>query len=249
MVEPHLSEVGRVVETRFDITPTSESHVYLDHFGNSCRRVTLASGPVTLAFDAEVSAVDDPDPLDDLAIEVPAGDLSDDTLLFVLPSRYCESDQIADFAYQQFGTAAPGWSRVQAVCDWVHESVRFQYGASSPSYSAMDVLDSRVGVCRDFTHLAITLCRALTIPSRYVFGYLPDIGVEDPGTPMDFCAWMEVYLGEQWHTFDPRNNERRIGRTVIGRGRDAADVAMITSFGQVELRSMTVRAAEKSALS
>ena len=246
MVEPHLSEAGRVTETRFEISPAAPSHVYLDHFGNSCRRVTLAEGPVTLSFDAELSAVDDPEPADHLALEVAAEDLSDATLLFVLPSRFCESDQMADFAFQQFGRVSPGWSRVQAVCDWVHESVRFEYGMSSPSYSAVDVLGSRVGVCRDFTHLAITLCRALTIPARYVFGYLPDIGVEDPGTPMDFCAWMEVYLGDEWHTFDPRNNERRIGRTVIGRGRDAADVAMVTSFGMIELREMTVRAAEKS---
>lgn len=171
-------------------------------------------------------------------------DLSDDALLFVLPSRYCQSDQFADFAFAQFSLLPPGWSRVQAICDWVHESVRFDYESSSPSKSATDVLASRVGVCRDFTHLAIALCRALNIPARYVFGYLPDIGVPDLGAPMDFCAWMEVFLGTGWHTFDPRNNQRRIGRTVIGRGRDAADVAMVTSFGQVELKTMTVTANE-----
>ena len=244
MVEPHLSEAHRVVETRFDITPQAPSRVYLDHFGNSCRRVNLAAGHVVLSFDAELVAIGDPDPSDHLAEEVTPDDLSDETMLFVLPSRYCESDQFADVAFGQFGHVTPGWSRVQAICDWVHDAVRFEYGSSSPSFSAMDVLASRVGVCRDFAHLAIAFCRALNVPARYVFGYLPDIGVPDTG-PMDFSAWIEVYLGDQWHTFDPRNNQRRIGRTVIGRGRDAADVAMVTSFGQVTLRSMTVRAAQR----
>ncbi|MCU1362124.1 MAG: transglutaminase domain protein [Ilumatobacteraceae bacterium] len=237
-----MSEVGRVAASKFDISPHARSHVYLDHFQNSCRRVNLSAGHVVLTFDAEVLAVDDPDPADHLAVEVDPQHLSDDTLLYVLPSRYCQSDQFLDIALLEFGNVQPGWSRVQAICDWVHESVEFAYGSSSPSLSALDVLESRIGVCRDFTHLAIAMCRAMNIPARYVFGYLPDIGVPDPGTPMDFCAWMEVYLGGQWHTFDPRNNQRRIGRTVIGRGRDAADVAMVTSFGRVELLSMTVRA-------
>jgi transglutaminase-like putative cysteine protease len=243
LVEPHRSEIGRVAATKFEISPHRPSHVYLDHFDNSCRRVDLSAGHVVLSFEAEVLAVDDPDPADRLAHEVEPRNLSDDTLLFVLPSRYCESDQFLDVALREFGGVAPGWSRVQAICDWVHESVVFQYGSSSPSLSAKGVLESRMGVCRDFTHLAIAMCRAMNIPARYVFGYLPDIGVPDPGTPMDFCAWMEVFLGDQWHTFDPRNNQRRIGRTVIGRGRDAADVAMVTSFGRVELSEMTVRAA------
>lgn len=244
MVEPHPSEAHRVVDTKFDIAPHAQSRLYVDHFGNSCRRVNLAKGDVVLTFDAEVVAVDDPDPSDHLAEEMTPDQLSDETMLFVLPSRYCESDQFADVAFAQFGNVTPGWSRVQAICDWVHDAVRFQYGSSSPSFSAMDVLVSRVGVCRDFAHLAIAFCRALNVPARYVFGYLPDIGVPTTG-PMDFSAWIEVHLGDQWHTFDPRNNQRRIGRTVIGRGRDAADVAMVTSFGQVTLRSMTVRAAQK----
>jgi len=171
-------------------------------------------------------------------------DLPDEALLFLLPSRYCESDVLADEAFHLFGSTPSGWARVQAISDWANGHLGFQYGASSPSFSARDVFDRGLGVCRDFSHLAITMCRALNIPARYVFGYLPDIEVPDPGTPMDFCAWMEVYLGDGWHTFDPRNNQRRIGRTVIGRGRDAADVAMVTSFGAVELCSMTVIARE-----
>ena len=133
---------------------------------------------------------------------------------------------------------------VQAISNWVHERIGFDYGAASPMTTAVDVLRDGHGVCRDFTHLGIALCRALNIPSRYVFGYLPDIDVPDPGSPMDFCAWMEVWLGERWYTFDPRNDQHRIGRTVIGRGRDAADVAMVTTFGSVELVSMTVVAEE-----
>jgi transglutaminase-like putative cysteine protease len=242
MVEPHFSEAARIVERRFEMDPPSESSLYHDHFGNTCRRVDLPAGRVVLTFDALVNATPDPDPEVWDAIEVAPADLPDDVLMFVLPSRFCESDVMADEAFRLFGGVQPGWSRVQAVSDWANGHLGFQYGASSPSFSARDVFDRRLGVCRDFAHLAITMCRALNIPARYVFGYLPDIGVPDPGTPMDFCAWMEVFLGDSWHTFDPRNNQRRIGRTVIGRGRDAADVAMVTSFGSVRLDTMLVRA-------
>ncbi|MCU1503399.1 MAG: transglutaminase domain protein [Ilumatobacteraceae bacterium] len=244
MVEPHFTEAGHIVETRFLIDPLSDSSMYHDPFGNSCRRVDLAAGQVTLTFDALVNLSDVADPEEWDAQEVGPAELPDDALMFVLPSRYCESDLLVGEAFERFGAVPPGWGRVQAISDWVHESMRFQYGASSPTLSARGVFESRVGVCRDFTHLGIAMCRALNIPARYVFGYLPDIGVPDPGTPMDFCAWMEVYLGNSWHTFDPRNNQRRVGRTVIGRGRDAADVAMVTSFGEVQLSSMLVVARE-----
>jgi transglutaminase-like putative cysteine protease len=242
MVEPHFTEAGRVVESRFHIDPASDSSLYHDHFGNSCRRVDLAAGRVELTFDAVVDLSDEPDPEVWSAPEVPPRELPSEALMFVLPSRYCESDLLVGEAFTRFGNVPSGWGRVQAISNWVHDSMRFEYGMSSPTFSAHNVFESRVGVCRDFTHLGITMCRALNIPARYVFGYLPDIGVPDPGTPMDFCAWMEVYLGDGWHTFDPRNNQRRVGRTVIGRGRDAADVAMVTTFGEVELRSMLVRA-------
>jgi len=240
IVEPHASGSGRVVSTSFAVEPHRATSVYLDHFGNTCRRVDLPVGQVSLSYAAVVASHDEPDPVVEGAAELAPSELPDDALLFLLPSRYCESDLIASEAIQRFGSLPPGWSRVQAVSDWVHGELTFSYGSSSPALSASGVLASRTGVCRDFTHLGIALCRALNIPARYVFGYLPDIGVPDPGTPMDFCAWMEVFLGGAWHTFDPRNNERRIGRTVIARGRDAADVAMITSFGQVQLREMTV---------
>jgi transglutaminase-like putative cysteine protease len=218
--------------------------VYHDHFGNTCRRIDLPAGKARLSFDARVNVADQADPEVWSAVEVAPSELPDEALLFLLPSRYCESDVLADEAFRLFGSTPSGWARVQAISDWANGHLGFQYGASSPSFSARDVFDRGLGVCRDFSHLAITMCRALNIPARYVFGYLPDIEVPDPGTPMDFCAWMEVYLGDGWHTFDPRNNQRRIGRTVIGRGRDAADVAMVTSFGAVELCSMTVIARE-----
>jgi transglutaminase-like putative cysteine protease len=137
-----------------------------------------------------------------------------------------------------------GYRRVQAICDWVHQHIHFQYGTSTSLTSALDVFKSRQGVCRDFTHLGITLCRAMSIPARYVFGYLPDIAVPPPGSPMDFCAWFEAYLGDRWYTFDPRNNTRRVGRAVIGRGRDALDVAMVTTYGSVKLVDFRVWADE-----
>jgi transglutaminase-like putative cysteine protease len=167
-------------------------------------------------------------------------------LVFTLPSRLCPSDDpgIADAAWTLFGGERPGFSRVQAICDWVHQEVTFGYGSSAPVTTAADVLASRTGVCRDYAQLFVTFCRVFNIPSRYVFGYLPDVEVEPPDSPMDFCAWAEVFLGDRWWTFDPRNNQRRIGRVLIGRGRDALDVAMVTSFGAVELESMTVWADE-----
>jgi len=150
-------------------------------------------------------------------------------------------------AWELFGATEPGGARVQAICDWVHDNIAFQYGTSNPLTTAVDVLEQRKGVCRDLAHVAITFCRALNIPARYVFGYLPDIYVPPNPAPMDFAAWMEVYLGDRWWTFDPRNNERRVGRVLIGRGRDALDVAMLTTFGPAVFRSMAVWADPDSA--
>ena len=243
MFEPHFTELDRVVGSRLEavgdmgaLPPAS----YVDSFGNRCTRITLDAGQTSIRFLARANVVAELDRTDRGAAMVPPMDLPDEVLQFLMPSRYCESDQVADLAWSTFGSVGTGWERVQRVCDWVHDRTIFRYGSSSPGYSAVSVLENGVGVCRDFTHLAIAMCRALNIPTRYVCGYLPDIGVEDPGTPMDFCAWMEVFLDGQWFTFDPRNNEHRIGRVVAGRGRDAADVAMVTSFGRVELVAMTV---------
>ena len=246
VVEPHVDEESRVAGARFSVEPDIPTSTYVDVFGNRCRRMTLPVGAVELRFDATADATGEPDDIDPAAGELYPADLPDDALVFLLPSRYCQSDQIGTFAFQQFGAVPTGWSRVNAISQWVHDHVSFDYGAASPSTTAVDVLADEHGVCRDFAHLAIALCRALNIPARYVFGYLPDIDVPESDLPMDFCAWMEVYLGDRWFTFDPRNHQQRIGRTVIGRGRDAADVAMVTTFGGVELKTMTVIAEQIS---
>ena len=179
--------------------------------------------------------------------EVPPQDLPDETLVYTLASRFCPTQELADVAWSLFGSVKPGWGRVQAICDWVHDEITFGYLRTQPFATATDVYNSRAGVCRDFAHLAVTFCRALNIPARYAFGYLPDIDVPPAADPMDFCAWMEVFLGGTWWTFDPRNNQPRIGRALIGRGRDALDVAMISTYGGPQLTSMTVWADEVTA--
>ena len=243
LVEPHPDEEHRIRTSHLSTSPDVGSTTYWDLFGNRCRRLTLPPGTFELEFAATVDGSGVPDDRDDFALEHHPADLPDEALAFLLPSRYCESDQVAPFALQQFGGVVPdadGVHRVRAITDWVHYHIGFDYGIASPSTTAAGVLRGGRGVCRDFAHLGIALCRALNIPARYVFGYLPDIQVPDPGSPMDFCAWMEAFIGDRWYTFDPRNNQHRIGRTVIGRGRDAADVAMVTTFGSVALSSMTV---------
>jgi transglutaminase-like putative cysteine protease len=211
-----------------------------DGHGNGIRRMVLAPGQSVIEYEATIAVPRDLDPDPAAARQDLVQQLPVEILPFLLPSRYCESDRLIDFAWAQFGEGPLGAQRVQAVCDWVHSHLDFKYGASDAHTSACDVMSSGHGVCRDFAHLAVAICRALTIPTRYAFGYLPDIDVPPPPDPMDFCAWMEVYLDGAWWAFDPRNNARRIGRTVIGRGRDAADVAMISSWGPAQLRGMTV---------
>jgi transglutaminase-like putative cysteine protease len=182
--------------------------------------------------------------VDPSAAETPGADLPNATLLYTLPSRYVLPDVLADEAWRLFGAMAPGYRRVAAICDWVHEHVVFTPGSSTPLTTAADVYLTGKGVCRDFAHLALSFCRALNMPARYVFGYLPEIEVAPLPEPMDFAAWIEVYLDSAWYTFDPRNNEARKGRIVIGRGRDALDVAMVTTFGGPVLERMEVWAEE-----
>jgi transglutaminase-like putative cysteine protease len=242
LFEPHSTEL-QVVDSRLEIVGRAAlppSSTYVDSYGNRCRRITFDAGDANVRFMARVTVSDQSDETVQDAQAASPEHLPDDVLYFLMPSRYCESDRLVDLAWSTFGSIRSGWARVQSICDWVHGRTEFQYGSSSPEYSALSILDRQVGVCRDFTHLAIALCRAVNIPARYVFGYLPDIGVPDLGAEMDFCAWMEVFLDDRWFTFDPRNNQPRIGRVVIGRGRDAADVAMVTSFGQIEMVGMTV---------
>jgi transglutaminase-like putative cysteine protease len=240
LVRPKAGRPYRILEERWESEPRTAYHDYRDVYGNVCRRTTLPGGACALRHDVVVETRGETDPVDTEAFEHVAADLPDDVLLYTLPSRYCLSDELAGRALELFGNLEPGWSRVQAICDWVHEQTRFSYGTSNVTTTAADVLANGTGVCRDYAHLAMTFCRALSVPARYVCGYIPDIDVPPPDAPMDFCAWFEAYLGNGWWTFDPRNNERRKGRVTIARGRDAADVAMVTTYGSAILQSMEV---------
>ena len=237
-------EIGQeIVGEKLETTPAAQFHEYTDLYGNLCRRWMMPPGDSTLRYDAVVELSAAQDPADPSAPELQPVDLPDEVLGYTLPSRYCLSDVLMGDAWRLFGSVEPGWGRVQAICDWVHENIRFDHGGSNPLTTAVDTYNNRVGVCRDFAHLSVTFCRALNIPARYAFGYLPDIGIETHDV-MDFAAWFEVYLGDRWWTFDARNNEPRIGRAVIGRGRDALDVAMVTSYGPVGLPAFKVWADE-----
>lgn len=243
-VRPREDGPHRVVSASWETTPPVTTRSYRDLYGNVCDRLTLPDGTTTVRYDAVVEVPAEFDPADKAAAEVPVESLPDDALLYLLPSRLCPSDALHDTAWELFGGIEPGWSRVQAVADRVHGHVRFQMGSSTPVTTAADVYESRTGVCRDFAHLGVTFCRALNIPARYVCGYLPDIAVPPPDEPMDFCAWLEVFLDGTWWTLDPRNNVPRTGRVVIGRGRDAVDVAMVTSYGNPVLQHLAVWADE-----
>jgi transglutaminase-like putative cysteine protease len=217
-------------------------HTYIDRYGNRCERFAIDAGKTVLLYRAVVECSRDPDPIAMDAVEVPAIELPDDLLHFVMPSRFCLPDELGHEAWQRFGDSTPGWHRVQAIVDFVHEHLVFTPGSSNPWTTAADVHRAGQGVCRDFAHLAITFCRALNIPARYVFGYIPDPDDVLEHEPMDFCAWFEANLGGRWYTFDARINEPRVGRVVVGRGRDAVDVALLTSFGPLTLAGFEVRA-------
>jgi len=243
-VQPHESGPATVVRHGWETTPELRRHGYTDLYGNTCQRLGLPAGTSTVRYDAVVTVPDATEEVELDALETPVPDLPDDTLIYTLPSRYVTSDVLAGEAWRLFAAEKPGYRRVQAICDHVHGHLRFAYGSSTPLTTAADVHAAGYGVCRDFTHLAITFCRALNIPARYVFGYLPEIDVEPVAQPMDFAAWMEVFLDGTWWTFDPRNNTKRKGRVVIGRGRDALDVAMVTTYGGPVLARMDVWAEE-----
>ena len=247
-VEPAPDQPGVDVHDEvWSFEPEQATRVYADLYGNRCRRLTIPSGVSTLTYSATVTVPDATEDVDEDAPEIAPEDLPDDVLIYTLPSRYCLPDVLGAEAWQRFGQLPPGYGRVQAICDYVNGHLTFQYGASDARTTAADVHASGYGVCRDFTHLGVSLCRALNIPARYVFGYLPQIEVPPLEAPMDFAAWMEVYLGDRWWTFDPRNNQRRKGRVLIGRGRDAGDVAMATTFGSPYLEKMVVIAEDAPA--
>jgi transglutaminase-like putative cysteine protease len=213
---------------------------YRDSFGNWCTRIVAPEGRIRLSSSAVVRDGGAPDPVVATAAQHQVQDLPEETLLFLLASRYCETDRLSQTAWDLFGRLATGWGRVQAICDFVHNHITFGYEHARSTKTAYDAFSERTGVCRDFAHLAVTFCRCMNIPARYCTGYLSDIGVPPPYAPMDFAAWMEVYLGGTWHTFDPRNNVPRIGRVLIARGRDAADVAISNTFGPAKLLSFAV---------
>lgn len=204
---------------------------YHDSFGNTCTRLHAPAGLFTLYADAVVQDDGQPDPVAPGAREVPVDQLPDDTLLFLLGSRYCETDQLVSMAWDLFGATPPGWARVQAICDYVHNAIQFGYQHARATKGAVEALQEGRGVCRDFAHSAIALCRCMNIPARYCTGYLGDIGIPPVDAPMDFSAWFEAYLDGRWYTFDARHNTPRIGRVLIARGRDAADAAISNSFG------------------
>ena len=246
LVRPNPTGGGlAVLEERWESSPEVAFHDYSDLYGNAFRRVTIAPGPSFFRYDATVATSSQPDPAGYGTPQLPVDELPDDVLHYTLPSRYCPSDLLADAAWRLFAHTPPAWERVQAIVDYVHSHIAFTYGSSTSTTSALDVFESGVGVCRDYAHLAIAFCRAMNVPARYAFGYLPDIDVPPPFPTMDFCAWFEAYLGDRWWTFDPRNNERRVGRVLIARGRDALDVAMVTSYGSAVLTRIDVRAAKR----
>jgi len=212
---------------------------YLDGFGNICSRVELQAGRTTVSSDFVVQDSGLPDPVEPQAGQVMVEDLPDDVLVYLLGSRYCETDRLTDVAWSLFQHTPPGWARVQAICDYVHNHIRFDYALARPTRTAFEAWSESVGVCRDYAHLAVTFCRCMNIPARYCTGYLGDIGVPVVGV-MDFSAWFEVYLDGRWHTFDARNNIPRIGRVLIARGRDAVDVAIANIFGVAYLAKFEV---------
>jgi transglutaminase-like putative cysteine protease len=243
-VAPRRDQACTVLEERWEIAPEARLEPFTDLYGNQNQRTTLGEGTVSLRFDALVEVPGTADDVGEEAGQQGVDRLPPHLLHFLLASRYCVSDELMSTAWDLFGATPPGWARAQAVCDWVHANLAFQYGSSDVLTTARQAYERRRGVCRDFAHLFITFCRALAIPARYVFGYLPDILVDPPYEPMDFAAWAEVYLGGRWWTFDPRNNRRRMGRVVIGRGRDALDVAMLTTWGPAHFRDLEVWAEE-----
>ena len=228
-------------------TPPVETSIYFDLAGNTCRRFVAPTGDFTIWSDGTIEDSGESDPQITDAPEVPVRDIPDAALVYLLGSRYCETDRLSQIAWDLFGHMQPGWGRVQAVCDYVHDRIRFDYQKAKSTRTAYETYEERVGVCRDYAHLAIAFCRCLNIPARYVNGFLGDIGVSIMA-PDDFSAWMEVYLGGQWVTFDPRNNTPRIGRIIVARGRDAADVPLINSFGPHTLKSFRVWTYEVSGL-
>jgi transglutaminase-like putative cysteine protease len=232
LVNMHFSRAADIVVPDILSTdPFVPVTAYRDSFGNWCSRLIAPPGLLRLKANGVVRDTGQLDPAVPDAGQHSVEDLPEETLVFLLGSRYCDTDLLSDTAWQLFASTPPGWARVQAICDYVHNRISFNYQNARSTRTAAQAYDERTGVCRDFAHLAITFCRCMNIPARYCTGYLSDIGTPLPWGVGDFAAWFEVYLGGRWHMFDPRNNTPRTGRVLMARGRDASDVAIATTFG------------------
>ncbi len=244
IIEPPSHDGQRILNPRLTLTPQLALRSYFDSFGNIVRRWIAPTGMLRVHYDAVAEVLPLPDPVYPELPATPIDQLPDEVLMYTLPSRYCPSDLARDDAWRLFGDVPDGWVRVQAICDWVHRNIVYVSSSSTEATSGYEAYQSRTGVCRDFSHIAMMFCRALNIPARYVYGYLPDINVPANPDPMDFHAWFEAYLGGVWQTFDARHNRPRSGRVVIARGRDAVDTAILTSYGDSRLIGLTVWARE-----
>ena len=242
MLRIHPSRASSIREPeQLTIEPDSPLSTYSDSFGNRCDRTFVTTGRLTIHNTAVVEDTGQPELRNWNAAQLDVQDLPDDALVFLLASRYCEVDsELKDLAGRLFNATAPGWTRVQSICNFVFQHLQFDYQKARSNRTALNTFNERTGVCRDYTHLAITLCRCMNIPARYCTGYLGDIGIPRSESPMDFSAWFEAYLGGAWHVFDPRNNVPRVGRILMARGRDAADVALTTTFGISQLECFRV---------
>jgi len=229
-----------IVPDYLTVDPAVPITPYRDMFGNWCSRLVAPAGRMRLAADGVVRDLGVPDPVVPSAIQHAVEDLPAETIVYLLGSRYCETDLLSDIAWKMFQATPPGWARVQAICDFVHNHIKFDYQHARATRTAHQAFDEGRGVCRDYAHLAIALCRCMNIPARYCTGYLGDMGTPKPWAAGDFAGWFEAYLGGHWHTFDPRNNEPRLGRVLIAQGRDAADVPITQTFGPNTLVSFKV---------
>jgi transglutaminase-like putative cysteine protease len=237
----HYSRTSDLMEPdRLRTMPSVPVTAFRDMFGNWCSRVVAPPGRFVLSTEALVNDSGQPDVVVPSAVQTPVERLPESTLVYLLGSRYCETDQLSDIAWQRFGKGPTGWARVQAICDFVHGHIEFGYQHARRTRTAWEAYKEGIGVCRDYAHLAIALCRGMNIPARYCTGYLGDYGTEPPYGTMDFAAWFEAFLGDRWYTFDARNNTPRIGRVLIARGRDACDVALSSTFGPNTLEGFKV---------
>lgn len=246
LLHTYPDRYSMVQAEKLKVEPFTPYEFFIDGFGNRCMRLLAPAGLLRLKNEAIVEIEPDLDWIDRDAKELPQIELPCETLTFLYPSRYCEVDRLQNFSWETFGHIEAGYTRVLAVCNWVYHHIKFGYEYARSTKTAYEVLQEGKGVCRDFTHLAIAICRSLGMPARYVTGYLGDIGVPKDPAPMDFSAWFEVFLSNGWYTFDPRHNEPRIGRIVIAYGRDAADVAITTTFGSHKLEHFSVCTEELS---